>query len=170
MKFLQTNAERDARKIQKHIDYRIIRAAWDHYVAIQRNHNQDYNDTYTIATPAWYALQAVRDHKGVFRSFEPEEIKFLIALPQSAKVYDNIITVLQEHGARKSGMELFIRNHPDFLKAVPPKYKNIDDAVNYMIQTVVEYQQLLQGFIDKYDTRIHRAIRYLQNASENNQH
>lgn len=150
---------KEARKIQEMIDYRVLKAVWDYYFRVKR---KDLAGQQKIATPAWFGLFAVQNHKGKFDQFETEELHLLTAFLGVKYIYDDIIASLEEHAEDKKMAAYILETHPSLSDAIPEKYDNIDDINQYLISVIRQYQKMLDQFYTKFKNPIDNAIKKIE--------
>lgn len=148
---------KDAEAILNEVDYRIIRGAWDEYVHIQQRRHEDYGKAHRVATPAWYALQAIRNHNGDLKQFNKDDIAFLKALLDAYNAYDEIIETLKKYGKDEEEVKHLFQTHPKLYELLSAD--TVDKAIDLIIHTVENYRLRVHTFAEKHRSIIEKAIR-----------
>lgn len=159
------NPVKDADKIHGAINYKVLRAAWDSYVKVNR---QDHNKTdYKTTTPAWFALFAVKNYGGKFNKFQVDEISLLKSFTAVNKTYDEIVTALSGHAGDQELATHILDTHPDLMENMPEEFRSEERINEYLINVIREYQELLGHFYKKYGKKIDAAVEDLEKRIAN---
>ena len=156
------NPAKDAKKIQKAVDYRVLKAAWDSYAKLNARKGSKTNRS---ATPAWFALFAIQNYKGDFRKFSKEELHLLIALKNVNNAYNEIISSLDSANSDTELARHILNTNPILEEIVPQDLYSLGKINGYIASSIKQYQSLLVDFNKKHQKNIDSAIEDLQNKT-----
>ena len=152
-----TNAVEDSQSIRQTIDYYILRAAWDEYVAIKKQ-DPDYLYGDTTPTPAWRALEKVEEYDGDFSQFTDEEQHLLRALRKGFHIYADVLHVLIDHHSDTEAAKELYEMHPQIHEHLPPEYNTPERMIEVLIEVVKDYQWQLEHFAMKHGDAIDGVV------------